>query len=80
SLAATRVISRVVQRFQLQLPVKSMFEAATVAEMASVIENSHANTPDNENLSLLLTELESLSEEQAQELIDQGKAGQRRQK
>jgi amino acid adenylation domain-containing protein len=37
SLAATQIISRVVKRFQLELPIQSLFQAPTVAEMAAVI-------------------------------------------
>jgi amino acid adenylation domain-containing protein len=37
SLAATRVISRVVETFPLELPIKVLFDSPTVAEMAEVI-------------------------------------------
>lgn len=37
SLAATRIISRVLQQFQLAIPMQSLFESPTVAEMAAVI-------------------------------------------
>jgi acyl-coenzyme A synthetase/AMP-(fatty) acid ligase/acyl carrier protein len=37
SLAATRVISRVIQTFPLDLTVKALFDSPTVAEMAEVI-------------------------------------------
>jgi len=37
SLAATQIISRVVRRFRLELPIQSLFQAPTVAEMAAVI-------------------------------------------
>src|SRR5206468_3044309 len=37
SLAATRVISRVIKGFGLELPLQSLFAAPTVAEMAVVI-------------------------------------------
>ena len=37
SLAATRIISRVVQAFALELSVKTFFDSPTVAEMAEVI-------------------------------------------
>jgi acyl-coenzyme A synthetase/AMP-(fatty) acid ligase/acyl carrier protein len=37
SLAATRIISRVVQSFPTSLPIKVLFDASTVAEMAEVI-------------------------------------------
>jgi amino acid adenylation domain-containing protein len=37
SLSASRVISRVVQAFMLDLPLKLLFDAPTIAEMAKVI-------------------------------------------
>ena len=37
SLAATRVVSRVVNAFDLELPLKTLFDSPTVAEMAEVI-------------------------------------------
>jgi amino acid adenylation domain-containing protein len=44
SLAASQVISRVIEKFQLYLPVQSLFQAPTVAEMAAVIEESQAKS------------------------------------
>lgn len=43
SLTATRIISRVVQSFPTSLPIKVLFDAPTVAEMAEVIAG-----PNNE--------------------------------
>ncbi|MGH7770390.1 MAG: non-ribosomal peptide synthetase, partial [Candidatus Binatia bacterium] len=37
SLAATRVVSQVIKQFQLELPLQSLFQSPTVAEMAAVI-------------------------------------------
>jgi amino acid adenylation domain-containing protein len=37
SLAATRVVSRVIKQFQLDLPLQSLFQSPTVAEMAAII-------------------------------------------
>jgi acyl carrier protein len=36
SLTATRVVSQVIKTFQLDLPVKSLFDSPTVAEIAIV--------------------------------------------
>src|SRR5262249_17110731 len=40
SLLATQVMSRVQQTFKVDLPLRRLFEAPTVAEFASVIENA----------------------------------------
>jgi len=37
SLAASRVISQVIQIFHLELPIKALFDAPTIAEMANRI-------------------------------------------
>jgi Phosphopantetheine attachment site len=42
SLAATRVVSQVIKHFQVDLPLKSLFESPTVAEMARVITDHQA--------------------------------------
>ncbi len=44
SLSAARVISRVVQAFALDLPLKALFDAPTVAAMAKVIERTGAGS------------------------------------
>jgi acyl carrier protein len=41
SLSATQVISRVIERFELKLPIQSLFEVPTVEEMAAVIVRNH---------------------------------------
>jgi surfactin family lipopeptide synthetase C len=66
SLLATQVISRVINTFKVELPIKSLFKSPTVADMAAVIlENMTKNAGDVE-LALMLAELESLSDEEAQ--------------
>src|SRR4029077_15742958 len=37
SLAATQVVSRVIKRFQLEIPLQPLFQSPTVADMADVI-------------------------------------------
>ncbi len=71
SLTATRVVSRVVNQFQLEIPLRSLFESPTVAEMASMITAHQGKTLDAQDLTTLLKELESLSEEEAQRLLEE---------
>ncbi len=69
SLAATRVVSQVIQRFQLELPLQSLFAAPTVAEMAAVIEAHQGKKVGEADLEGMLAELESLSDDEARRLI-----------
>jgi acyl carrier protein len=69
SLAATRVVSQVIKQFQLELPLQSLFQSPTVAEMASVIAENQAKKLAEKDLNRILSELESLSDEEAQRLV-----------
>jgi acyl carrier protein len=69
SLAATRVMVQVVKQFQVDLPLKSLFDSPTVAEMAVVITAHQGTNLRERELQRILTELESLSEEEAQKLL-----------
>ncbi|MCC5666990.1 amino acid adenylation domain-containing protein [Nostoc sp. CHAB 5784] len=53
SLLATQVISRVRDTFAVELPLRSLFEAPTIAEFASRVENSLKNGQSQEALPLL---------------------------
>ncbi len=69
SLLATQVISRVINTFKLELPVKTLFESPTVANMAVVITENMAKKAGDEELALMLAELESLSDEEARKRL-----------
>jgi len=66
SLAATRIVAQIVQQLRLELPLRSLFQSPTVAEMAAVITAHRAGALGGESLERKLSELESLSEEEAQ--------------
>ncbi|MGB9177751.1 MAG: acyltransferase domain-containing protein, partial [Pyrinomonadaceae bacterium] len=59
SLLATQVISRLQEEFEITVPLRSLFQNATVAELATTIEN------------ILIEELETVSEEDAQRLLEE---------
>jgi acyl carrier protein len=69
SLTATRVVSRVIQQFQLDIPLRSLFESPTIADMATVITAHQGKTLDEQSMTKLLDELDALSEEEAKRLV-----------
>jgi acyl carrier protein len=68
SLLATQVISRVRSAFHVQLPLRSLFDAPTVAGLAAEIGRTPQSSEDEE-LAKLLSELEGLSDEEAERLL-----------
>ena len=69
SLAATRVVSQVIQTFQLELPLKALFDSPTVAEMAKIIEHNQAKAASDEELTRMLSEVETMTEDDARRLV-----------
>jgi acyl carrier protein len=70
SLSATRIISRVIESFQLKLSIDALFKSATVADMAAIIVQKHSQKASQEDISRILSELEALSEMEAQQMLD----------
>jgi len=68
SLRATQVISRVRAALQVDLPIATLFKKATVAELADEITRS-AEATDRTVQAEILTELKTVSEEDAQRLL-----------
>ncbi|MEO0373921.1 MAG: amino acid adenylation domain-containing protein [Cyanobacteria bacterium P01_A01_bin.17] len=58
SLLATQVLSRLRETFQIELPLRRLFDAHTVAEIADVIEE------------ILTAEIEALSDDEAEEQLN----------
>jgi hypothetical protein len=58
----------VIERFHLELPLPLLFQSPTVAEMAKIIAANRDSQLHEDKLAMILTELESLTEEQAQKL------------
>lgn len=63
SLAATRVISRVLQKFKLDLPVRTLFDAPTVARMADVVRQNQAHRVEAAALEQMLQLMETMTDE-----------------
>jgi len=69
SLAATRVVSRVIKQFQLEIPLQSLFQSPTVADMAAVVTEHQGKALDEQGLAAMLDELESMSDEDAEQRL-----------
>ncbi|HTN71611.1 MAG TPA: non-ribosomal peptide synthetase [Methylomirabilota bacterium] len=72
SLAATRIVSQVIKQFQLEIPLQSLLQSPTVAEMAVVFTEYQGKKLGEKELDSILAELESLTEEEAQRLVSEG--------
>jgi len=69
SLAATRLISRVIQEFHFELPIKALFESPTVAAMSALIMQHQENQAGRDDLERILSEVEAISDEEAERVL-----------
>jgi amino acid adenylation domain-containing protein len=71
SLLATQIVFQVIKQFQVDLSFQSLFQEPTVADMAAVITEYQGKQLGQEALARVLSELELLSDEEAQRLVSQ---------
>ena len=69
SLLDTQVISRVINKFRVELPLISLFQSPTVADMTVVITENMARKAGDKELARMLAELESISDEEARKRL-----------
>ena len=71
SLTASRIVSSVLRRFQLNLPLQALFQSPTVAQMAMVIAEHQGEKLGSEKLERILNEVEALSDDEAKRLVNE---------
>ncbi|NJN99265.1 MAG: non-ribosomal peptide synthetase, partial [Anaerolineales bacterium] len=62
SLLATQVMARIHQAFGFDLPLRCLFEAPTIAEFATLVDQYEVERVDQETLVQMLAELDRLPE------------------
>lgn len=71
SLSATRVVSRILEQYRFEMPLQSLFQSPTIAEMAAVIAEHQGKMLDERQLATILDELASLSDTEAERLVSE---------
>jgi acyl carrier protein len=70
SLLAVQIIARLRNAFNVPVPLRCIFEAPTVAGLAEVIAQYSSESHEEEDVTRILREIEGLSEEEAQRLLE----------
>jgi len=65
SLMATQVIARVRSTFNYELPLRRLFETPTIAGLANVICENHADKTEHDEFAAMMAELEGLTDDEA---------------
>jgi len=69
SLAASRITSRIMRHFQIDLPLRELFEAHTVVALAAVVAKHRERQLNDANIEALLESIESMSEAEAERTV-----------
>uniref|UniRef100_A0A2P1CYX5 AptB n=1 Tax=Fischerella sp. CENA298 TaxID=1622126 RepID=A0A2P1CYX5_9CYAN len=67
SLLATQVVSRLKEAFNLDFPLRYLFENFTIAELAEKVSEQQIQQAENDDLARILQEVEQLSQEEVRQ-------------
>ncbi len=68
-MLVTQVISRVISTVRVDLPLRSLFEAPTVADMAVAVTQNQAKKAEQTDIERMLAELEAMTDDSAAEIL-----------
>ncbi|WP_375501123.1 amino acid adenylation domain-containing protein [uncultured Nostoc sp.] len=71
SLLATQVITRLSEAFSLELPLRSLFENSTIAQLAEVAVVQKIEQAESNMLEQMLDEFDELSDDEVKQLLTQ---------
>ena len=64
SLLATQVVSRLRQKFQVEIPMRIIFDQPSVSGLASAVERAHPLSPETEEIGLSAVSRDAYRESQ----------------
>ena len=70
SLLATQIMSRIREELQIEVPLRSLFESPTIADLAEALDRiRRESAAEADKIAQMLAEIDQLSEEEARSLL-----------